>query len=184
MVEKRRVVSPALLDSLPGGGTDKHGVVPEMPLHLGVAVFALSHGHPVGDLNVLILLIVAHKSVYQNGRFICGMSKKDPCVVGDVLDSLVCGHKLLLINVLPAFHKKSPKRISVAASFQEQICAGRFCLMPENIAKFVPINSRVSDRIRASPAGRMDCAFFNLLLLPKYFRFTGAASVQDKGLTI
>ena len=90
--EKGCVVRPSFLHSLAGWAAHKHGIVAKVPLHLGIAVLPFSHGNPVDDLHILILLIVSHQRIHQDGGFIGRMAEKDPGTIGDLPDGLICRH--------------------------------------------------------------------------------------------
>ena len=80
------------------------GIVAEMPFHFWIAVFALAHGDPVDDLHILILLIIPHQRIHQDGGFVGRVAEKDPGAVGNLADSLVGGRQLGSIDCFPVFH--------------------------------------------------------------------------------
>ena len=104
MIEEGGVIRPALLNRLPGDAAYKHGVVPQMARHFGVAVLAPAHGNPMNDLHIFILLIIPHQRVYQHGGLVGRVAKKDPGAVGNVLHSLIRRNQFGFIEFPPIVH--------------------------------------------------------------------------------
>ncbi|MPM60402.1 hypothetical protein SDC9_107253 [bioreactor metagenome] len=108
MEEKGRVIRPPLLNGPAGGGAHEHGVVADMALHLGVAVLPFSHGDPVYNLHIPILLIVPYQRVHQGGGLVGRVAEENPGPVGNVLHGLLRRGQLGSVYRLPVFHLQIP----------------------------------------------------------------------------
>ena len=104
MEEKGGVVRPPFLHGFAGGATHKHGVMAEMAFHFRITVFPLAHGHPVDDFHVLVLLIIPHQRVHQDGGLIGRMAEKDPGTIGDLPDGFLRRLQLGSVESFPIFH--------------------------------------------------------------------------------
>ena len=117
-VVAHREVHPALPEGLPGVLPQHEGVEAEAVLHARVQVFLMvSQAEHLSELDVAVLVLVAHHGIYQVAGIGDSVFQKDTASGLDMAYRLVCGNQALLVVRFPIHFMISP--------FLIDLCAGR-----------------------------------------------------------